>query len=239
MRSAPIVVTAVLGSIGLGWYGSHLRARNASFQDLALRDEGHQLYWQTRRTDHVHEDWERVMQLFLRTEDRQAVIERLELAEGEHAADVGCGTGFYTLALASAVGPEGRIFGVDIQEESLEFLEQRIASHGCEGCAPVELVHNRLDDVGLPAASVDAALMAHLDFYAYRPLLPENERMIASSVRALRPGGRLVVTQDLRPIPGGAVEHIVANFEAAGLSLRSAPLLANETALLVFDKPTP
>jgi SAM-dependent methyltransferase len=238
MKSGPIVAILLLALMGAVGGGIWLWSDHAQRRTLSWRDEGHRLYWQVRRTDHVHEDWELVMQLFLRTDDRDAVIERLAIQPGDQVADIGCGTGFYTLALARRAGTAGKVYGVDIQQESLAFLQERIASHGCEGCAPVELVHNRMDDAGLPPASVDTMLMAHLDFYAYAPLLPENQRMIASSAAALRPGARLLITQDLRPIPGGAVEHMVANFEAAGLELAQPVSLDNDTATLLFRKPS-
>ena len=112
-----------------------------------------------------------------------------------------------------------------------------IAAKGCPGCGEIELVLSRIDDPTLPAASVDAMLFAHLDFYAYLPMLPESVRMLERSAQALKPGGRLVVVQDMRPVPGGTEENIVANFEAAGLVRDMVADFEQGTVLASFHRP--
>ncbi len=237
MLRPSLIVVAALGLCGLGLAGQWLHRDQAARSEQALRDEGHRQYWLVRRTLHLSEPHELVHQLACRKEDDSAVLALLDLRPGESAADVGCGSGFYTLEMASAVGPDGTVHALDIQEDSLAFLRERLEALGCPGCGEITLVHNRIDDVGLPPSSLDAMLMSHLDFHAYHPPLPENERMIASAAAALRPTGRLVVVQDLYVIPGGGEEHIVTNFEAVGLVLAEEPAYHEDSVLLIFAKP--
>lgn len=236
-KPGQLIVIALIGLAGLSLLGVGLRREHLEREELTLLDEGRRLYWQQRRTVHVHEPYELINQLYHRTEEDDDVLERLALTPGQAVADVGCGSGFYTLELARMVGGEGRVYGVDIQGESLAFLEERIEALGCPGCGEIELVHNALDDVALPPESVDAMLMAHLDFYAYRPMLAESQRMVASSLAALRPGGRLVVVQDMRPVPGARGEHIEHNLVEAGFELEHIGGFEDGTVLASFRKP--
>jgi ubiquinone/menaquinone biosynthesis C-methylase UbiE len=50
--------------------------------------------------------------------------------KGQVVADLGCGTGFYTLALADCVGPEGRVYAVDMDEKCIQTLEKKMEKSG-------------------------------------------------------------------------------------------------------------
>jgi ubiquinone/menaquinone biosynthesis C-methylase UbiE len=52
------------------------------------------------------------------------------VSEGQTVADLGCGPGYYTLALAERVGPEGRIYAVDSDEKAIRALEKKVDEHG-------------------------------------------------------------------------------------------------------------
>jgi len=229
--------TALAGLAALGLYGAFLGDRLYARDLRVALDRGRRLYWQVRRTEHVHEPFELVDQLMRRTEDTRTVIEALALEPGEVVADVGCGSGYFTFDLARQVGRAGTVWSLDIQEESLAFLQLRLDSRLCPDCGKVELLHSRVDDAMLAPASVDAMLMVNLDFYAFEPLLPESARMLASCLRALRPGGRLVVVQDLCPIPGGSPGALERNLAAAGFALEHGEDLTANSVLRRFRKP--
>ena len=231
------LVAAALGIVGLGLMGVSLQREQDRLEEAVLTEAGRRLYWQVRRTDHIHEPYELINQLHSRTEKTRAVLEVMRLQPGDVVADVGCGSGFYTFELARQGGPGGRVLGLDIQQESLALLRERVASKACSGCGEIELILSRIDDPTLPEASVDVMLMAHLDFYAYRPMLPGSVLMLARSAAALHPGGRMVVVQDPRPVPGGSEEAIVRNFEEAGLVLDMMADFDDGTVLATFDKP--
>ncbi len=232
-----LVSIALVGLAGLGLTTWDLRRDHRALEDQILLHEGRRLYWQQRRTEHVHEPYELLNQLYHRAEEDDAALGGLALAPGSIVADIGCGSGFYTFELAKRVGPEGKVYATDVQARSLAFLEERIDTLGCARCGSIELVHNRLDDLTLPSESLDAALMAHLDFYTYRPMLVASERMLASVLDALRPGGRLVVVQDMRPVPGGVPENIERNLVEAGFEPLYANTFDKRTVLAGFRKP--
>ena len=68
---------------------------------------------------------------------RGRVVQRLGLRPGDHAVDMGCGTGASLASLRAAVGPGGRITGVELSEEMAAVARQRIADGGWDN---VEIV---------------------------------------------------------------------------------------------------
>jgi len=53
------------------------------------------------------------------------------VTKGQVVADLGCGPGYYTLALAERVGPEGRVYAVDSDEKAIRALEKKATKRGC------------------------------------------------------------------------------------------------------------
>src|SRR5690349_20737976 len=60
----------------------------------------------------------------------KAVIEALQISPGARVADLGAGGGYFTFPLAVAVGPEGKVYAVDTEDESLRFIEKDTAQGG-------------------------------------------------------------------------------------------------------------
>lgn len=144
------------------------------------------------------------------------MLRALEIRRGSRVADIGCGDGFLTIPLASAVGPEGRIFAVDIDEGALAALRTRVAAVG-----NVEVIKGETADPRLAPLSLDGAIIlrAYHEFASYR-------EMLAAIRAALRPGGRLVIA-DVGPadpdLARGAqiARHFLA-CEVAGKDLAEA-----------------
>lgn len=121
-------------------------------------------------------------------EERVSVAVRaLEVAPGEVVADVGAGTGYYTIRLADRVGPKGRVFATDIQPEMLDMLRARVQRAGLTN---VELVRGLPDDPKLPANTFDMILM--VDVYHE---LSQPQVMLQRLKAALKPTGRLVLLE--------------------------------------------
>lgn len=116
---------------------------------------------------------------------RETVAAALELEPGARVADIGAGTGLYTLLFAEKVGPDGVVYAVDIAPRFLTLINQRADDLGLEG---VVSVLGRTDSITLPAESVDVVFIA--DTYHY---FDEPSAMMRSIHEALRPGGRLYV----------------------------------------------
>lgn len=122
-------------------------------------------------------------------EMKRRVVETLQLKPGQTAADVGCGDGFYTIPLASALRAAGKVFAVDIDEGALAKLKQRLAE---EGLKNVEVIKGKEDDPLLPLDGIDAVLVAN----AYHEM-PAHEAILRHIRAALKPGGLLVIMEDI------------------------------------------
>jgi protein-L-isoaspartate O-methyltransferase len=86
------------------------------------------------------------------------VFKALDVKPGAVVADIGAGSGFYTVRLAKAVGDAGRVYAVDISESSLTSLRRRVERDGLKN---VEVVKGNTDNPNLPAGSLDAALIVN------------------------------------------------------------------------------
>ena len=127
-----------------------------------------------------------------REERTDLLIERLPLEEDSVVADIGAGTGYFSFPVARRV-PQGKVFAVDIQPEMLDIIRQKQASNdrsdpGANGTVEPRL--GSITDVKLPENSVDLAFIVD----AYHEFSHPVE-MGQSLVRALKPGGRLVLIE--------------------------------------------
>ena len=115
------------------------------------------------------------------------LISELALTPGMTVADVGAGTGYYSRRLALQVGPQGKVYAIEVQPQMLSVLETTAKRPGYGNIVPVLGAD---DDVKLPEASVDLAIMVDV----YHELAYPHE-VLASIVRAVRPGGRVVFVE--------------------------------------------
>ncbi|MEO5843235.1 MAG: methyltransferase domain-containing protein [Caldimonas sp.] len=116
------------------------------------------------------------------------LVAELALGPGMRVADIGAGTGYFTRRLARAIGPTGVVFAVDVQPEMIEQLARLAVQEG-RG-ATLKPVLGAIDDVRLAPASIELALLVDV----YHELEFPREVM-QSVVRALRPGGRVVLVE--------------------------------------------
>ena len=122
------------------------------------------------------------------------VINALNLHAGSVVADLGCGSGYFTLKLSSAVGVQGRVLAADLRKLSLAFLWIRTVLHGDRN---VSIVHDTPDDPLLPER-FDAVLVVN----TYHELT-QPKRVLEHVFGSLVPGGRLVIA-DRGPESKGA-----------------------------------
>ena len=124
-----------------------------------------------------------------REEAPAKAIAALDIRPGQTVADIGAGSGYYTVRLAEAVGPNGRVFATDIQPGMLALIKKR--THAMVGTSGrVELVLGTPTESKLPDGAVDMALM--VDVYHE---LAQPQTFLRSVKRALKPGGRLVLIE--------------------------------------------
>ena len=136
---------------------------------------------------------------------RKEVLRRLNLKPGDRVADIGAGTGFYSLLMADEVTPEGWVFAVDIAPKFVEHLANQFADRGIEHATTV-LCDGR--SVRLPPASIDAAFICDVYHHFEFP-----EATMRSLLQALKPGATLVVI-DFERIPGVSREWTLDHVRA-------------------------
>ncbi len=119
------------------------------------------------------------------------LLRELGLKPGMTVADIGAGTGYYARRMAPLVGPAteagGQVLAVEIQPEMIEMLSAMAKK---EGITNIKTVLCTVDDVKLPEASVDVAIMVDVYHELEFPF-----EVMESIVRALKPGGRVVYVE--------------------------------------------
>ena len=111
------------------------------------------------------------------------IIDVLGVMPGQVIADIGAGTGWLSEAIAEAVGTDGIVYAVEVQESHV----RRLHRFAFPNVVPVLSVP---DDVSLPQDSLDTAMLHDVASHVKRSA---RSRFYQSVARALRPDGRLVI----------------------------------------------
>jgi predicted methyltransferase len=169
---------------------------------------------------------------------REAIVDAAGVKTGMAVADVGAGTGLFSLLFAEAVGPRGKVYAVDVSQVFVDNITKRARKQGLENVVGVV---NTQTGTGLSPGSADLVFLSDTYHHFERPAA-----MLASIHRALRPGGRLVVI-DFERTPGRSstwvLGHVRADkgqvkreVEAAGFRLREDRPLLEENFFLAFAR---
>jgi len=163
------------------------------------------------------------------------IMDAMGIADASIVADIGAGSGWFTIRLARRVGPRGLVYAEDVQKEMITALSRRVGREGLNNVQPVLGLNN---DPRLPG-KVDAVLVVD----AYHEI-EDRVAMLSSLARALKPQGRIgVVDFKLDGTgPGPSAEErvspdvVVKDAEKAGLRLiRQEPFLQYQY-FLIFGK---
>jgi ubiquinone/menaquinone biosynthesis C-methylase UbiE len=115
-----------------------------------------------------------------------ATVARLPLSAGDAVLDVCCGAGASALPAAQAVGPAGRVLGLDLAEPLLELARRRAATRGASN---LSLQRSDATATGLESGSFDAVVCVFGVFFA-----ADMPAFVAEMWRLVRPGGTLAIT---------------------------------------------
>ncbi len=170
-----------------------------------------------------------------REEAPSRAIVAIELRPTDVIADIGAGSGYYAFRLAEKV-PQGKVIGVDIQQEMLDFLAKRSAELNITN---VQGHLGAIDDIKLPENSLDAALMVD----AYHEFSHPAE-MLRSLHKALKPDGRIILLEfraedplvPIKPLHKMTEEQARKEFAASGFTLISNKRQLPWQHFMVFTK---
>jgi ubiquinone/menaquinone biosynthesis C-methylase UbiE len=162
------------------------------------------------------------------------VLKALALREGETVADIGSGSGYFTVRFARAVGATGRVYAVDISPDMIRHLNHRLRDENIRNVVPIL---SDPDDPLLPDASVDRFVVVdtwhHID---------DRAKYLALMRRMLKPGGQVVhIDFQKRDLPFGpplgmkiAREDLIKEMEQAGFALTAEHTFLPYQYFLVF-----
>lgn len=115
-------------------------------------------------------------------------IKQFRIDEGDVVADLGAGSGFYSLAIARLVGERGKVYAVEVQKE----LMKRVKDHAQqERLHNVEVIWGDIEEVEgtkIRTDGVDIVLLSNILFQ-----VEDKPGLINESKRILKPGGRVLI----------------------------------------------
>ena len=124
--------------------------------------------------DRTRDSWQRPAEVF----------EAMAVKPGHRVADIGCGFGYFSFRLAARVGAEGKVYAVDIDPKAIDRVRQRKEREKLEQVEPV------LGESADPRLTKDLDSVLIVDTYhEFR----DWDGMMQAVLRALKPGGRLVI----------------------------------------------
>lgn len=116
------------------------------------------------------------------------LLQALELKPGMVVADIGAGSGYFSWRMAQKVGPTGKVYAEDIQQEMLDLLAAQMKKH--QVAAIVEPLLGTVQDPKLPPDSTDLILLVDVYHELDFPF-----EMTRNMIKGLKPGGRLVLVE--------------------------------------------
>jgi arsenite methyltransferase len=162
------------------------------------------------------------------------VVRALAIKPGETIADIGSGSGYFTLRFAAAVGDTGRVYGVDVDPAMIRHLNRRIRDAALRN---VQTVLSEPDDPLLPDRSIDRFVV--VDTWHH---IEKQAEYLALMKRMLRPRGQVVmIDYQKRELPVGpplamkiAREDLVRQMETNGFRLAKEHTFLPYQYFLVF-----
>jgi len=150
---------------------------------------------------------------FTRVNHAQFIVDHLGLERGMSVLDAGCGPGRVTLPLAEAVGPQGEVVALDVQDEMLARVHEKVDAAGLEN---VRYLQAELGGGRLPANAFDRAVLVSV-----LGEIPHQAAALRELYDALKPGGILSVTEVIFDPHFQGRRSVLRLAEAAGFRERA------------------
>ena len=167
-----------------------------------------------------------------RNREADRVLDRLGVTPGTRVADIGAGTGYYTVRVARRLGAGATVYAEDIKSEYLGELRARLER---EKIGTVKLVLGRPGDPMLPRSSVDVAILSHVYHEIENPF-----ELLYRLQPALAPGARVGIVDVDRPTQDHGTPPALLRCEAAAVGYRQVEFVSLAPAegyLAIFVPP--
>jgi len=157
------------------------------------------------------------------------VIARLKIAPGQSIADLGAGTGAFALPFATAVGPKGTVYAVEIDKGFLEEIDRKVDELHI---ATIETVLGTPTDPKLPTRAVDVALMHDVLHH-----VEQRQAYLKAVAGYMKPTGRIAVVEfNPKDSPHKAEPSLVVSKEQAAAWMADAGFVPANDVPLFPDK---
>ncbi|MCF7762589.1 MAG: class I SAM-dependent methyltransferase [Verrucomicrobia bacterium] len=186
---------AVIASFALPLWAQQENSVNPGINDSYLKPQTNVTQWVERFEKEGREIYDH----------RQEIVKAAAIRPGMVVADIGSGTGLFTLMFAEEVGANGTVHAVDIVKEFLALIEKRAQEAGITNLK-TQLCTER--SIELPENSIDLAFLCDVYHHFEYP-----QSSLASIHRALRPGGEFMMVEFKR-IPGQTSEWTLSHVRA-------------------------
>jgi SAM-dependent methyltransferase len=143
------------------------------------------------------------------------VMDILDIVPGKNVADIGAGSGWFTVRAARRVTDSGVVYAVDINPEAIRYIDQRIQK---EGLHNVKTILSKSDNPQLPAEQIDSVLLLKTYHEVDKPIV------LLQNLRAsLRPGAKvgIIDRNGNGENHGLAPEIVIKEASEAGYALQS------------------
>jgi SAM-dependent methyltransferase len=166
--------------------------------------------------------------------EAERVMDLLGVKAGLAVADIGAGSGYYTVRLARRIGPKGHVFAEDVVPDYLERLAGRVRSEGLTGT--VTLVRGEPHDPRLAPGSLDLALLVHMYHEVQQPY-----GLLWNLRPALKPGAKVAIIDARKQTEVHGTPPDLLRCELAAVGYRQTAFydLQESTYLAVFAPPSP
>ena len=118
-------------------------------------------------------------------QDIDEIMYRMRIRKGDVVADIGAGSGYFTIPLARKVGAEGRVYAEDIQKEMTDYISQKVKKLQLKN---IRIILGRVENPLIPNNSLNHAFIANTYHELERPLL-----LLNNIRKDLRSHGKLTI----------------------------------------------